>query len=263
MTDKDDPVRLEEPGAEDRIEIAGKSVMALRLSYVGEQGWELHMKYEDGLAVWDALRSTGVIAVGVETYANSRRMEKSLRLQNADLLTQYNLYEADLARPKVKEADLRGKAKHVEYRERDKQPAMLCTLVMLENTDAKGVKRYPVGAMPVQDPDTGKTEIVNFVAADDFGNIINPMIVEGQVHGGITQGIGQALLENASYDENGQLLTASYMDYCMPRADDLPAGCAFAARCEMATDICSASAVELRGSASREVRCVKWEAANG
>ncbi|MCO5065789.1 MAG: xanthine dehydrogenase family protein molybdopterin-binding subunit [Rhizobiaceae bacterium] len=73
------------------------------------------------------------------------------------------------------------------------------------------------------DPDTGKTEIIAFVAADDFGNIINPMIVEGQVHGGIAQGVGQALLEGANYDaSNGQLLTASYMDYCMPRADDLP-----------------------------------------
>ena len=73
------------------------------------------------------------------------------------------------------------------------------------------------------DPDTGKTEIVQFVAADDFGNIINPMIVEGQVHGGIAQGIGQALLEGAHYDpQTGQLLTASYMDYAMPRADDLP-----------------------------------------
>jgi carbon-monoxide dehydrogenase large subunit len=72
------------------------------------------------------------------------------------------------------------------------------------------------------DPDTGDTEIVQFVAADDFGNIINPMIVEGQVHGGIAQGIGQALLENAQYDASGQLLTASYMDYTMPRADDLP-----------------------------------------
>lgn len=140
-----------------KLEIAGKEVSALRLSYVGEQGWELHMKYEDGLAVWDALRAIGVMAVGVETYANSRRMEKSLRLQNADLLTQYNLYEADLARPKVKEADFRGKAKHLEYRSRDKQPAMLCTLVMTDNTDEKGVKRYPVGAMPVQDPETGKT----------------------------------------------------------------------------------------------------------
>ncbi len=72
------------------------------------------------------------------------------------------------------------------------------------------------------DPDTGMTEIVQFVAADDFGNIINPMIVEGQVHGGIAQGIGQALLEGAHYDDTGQLLTASYMDYTMPRASDLP-----------------------------------------
>jgi aerobic carbon-monoxide dehydrogenase large subunit len=72
------------------------------------------------------------------------------------------------------------------------------------------------------DPDTGRTDIVQFVAADDFGNIINPMIVEGQVHGGIAQGVGQALLEVARYDENGQLITASYMDYTMPRADDLP-----------------------------------------
>ncbi|GGB42278.1 dehydrogenase [Roseibium aquae] len=139
------------------IEIAGKKVMALRLSYVGEQGWELHMKYEDGLAVWDALRDLGIMAVGIETYANSRRMEKSLRLQNADLLTQYNLYEADLARPKVKEADFRGKAKHLEYRARDHQPAMLCTLVMTENTDITGIKRYPVGILPVLDPETGET----------------------------------------------------------------------------------------------------------
>jgi len=73
------------------------------------------------------------------------------------------------------------------------------------------------------DPETGKTEVVQFVAADDFGKIINPMIVEGQVHGGVAQGIGQALLEGTHYDpETGQLLTASYMDYTMPRADDLP-----------------------------------------
>jgi aerobic carbon-monoxide dehydrogenase large subunit len=72
------------------------------------------------------------------------------------------------------------------------------------------------------DPDTGVTEIIQFVASDDFGKIINPMIVEGQVHGGIAQGIGQALLENAVYDQGGQLLSASFMDYCMPRANDLP-----------------------------------------
>jgi glycine cleavage system aminomethyltransferase T len=82
-------------------------------------------------------------------------MEKSLRLQNADLLTQYNLIEADLARPKVKEADFRGKAKHLEYKARDHQPAMLCTLVLTDTVDKNGVTRYPVGTLPVMDPDTG------------------------------------------------------------------------------------------------------------
>ncbi|MFZ1815284.1 MAG: FAD-dependent oxidoreductase [Rhizobiaceae bacterium] len=139
------------------IRIGGKDVTAFRLSYVGEQGWELHMRYEDGLAVWDALRSTGVMAFGVETYANSRRMEKSLRLQNADLLTEYNLLESDLQRPKVKDADFCGKAAHLEHRARAHQPAMLCTLVMDRNTDSKGVARYPVGIMPVLDPQSGET----------------------------------------------------------------------------------------------------------
>ena len=72
------------------------------------------------------------------------------------------------------------------------------------------------------DPGTGKTEIIDFVAVDDFGRLINPMIVEGQVHGGIAQGIGQAMLEAAVYDDNGQPITASFMDYAMPRADDVP-----------------------------------------
>lgn len=84
---------------------------------------------------------------------------------------------------------------------------------------------YPSGAYACEvevDPETGKVTIERFSAADDFGNIINPMIVTGQVHGGIGQGIGQALLEGAVYDENGQLLSASYMDYAMPRASDVP-----------------------------------------
>ena len=72
-------------------------------------------------------------------------------------------------------------------------------------------------------PKTGETRVDRFTAVDDFGTIINPMIVEGQVHGGLAQGIGQALLENCVYDrDSGQLLTGSYMDYAMPRADDLP-----------------------------------------
>ncbi|WP_425050200.1 xanthine dehydrogenase family protein molybdopterin-binding subunit [Psychromarinibacter sp. S121] len=84
---------------------------------------------------------------------------------------------------------------------------------------------YPAGAYICEvevDPDTGKVTVERFTAADDFGNVVNPMIVEGQVHGGLAQGIGQALLENCVYDENGQLVSASFMDYAMPRAADLP-----------------------------------------
>ena len=72
------------------------------------------------------------------------------------------------------------------------------------------------------DPATGVTEVTKFTAVDDVGRVINPMIVAGQVHGGVAQGIGQALLEEAIYDPEGQLLTGSYTDYCMPRADNLP-----------------------------------------
>jgi aerobic carbon-monoxide dehydrogenase large subunit len=72
------------------------------------------------------------------------------------------------------------------------------------------------------DPETGNTDIVAWSAVDDFGVVINPMIVEGQVHGGIAQGVGQALCENAHYDKDGQLVTGSFMDYAMPRADYFP-----------------------------------------
>ena len=84
---------------------------------------------------------------------------------------------------------------------------------------------FPSGAYCCEvevDPDTGKVRVDRMTAVDDFGNVMNPMIVTGQVHGGLGQGIGQALLEAARYNEDGQLESASYMDYAMPRADDLP-----------------------------------------
>jgi carbon-monoxide dehydrogenase large subunit len=84
---------------------------------------------------------------------------------------------------------------------------------------------YPFGAhiaVVEVDKDTGKVTLKRFVAVDDVGNVINPMIVEGQIHGGLAQGIGQALFEETIYDEGGQLINGSYMDYTMPRADDLP-----------------------------------------
>jgi carbon-monoxide dehydrogenase large subunit len=73
------------------------------------------------------------------------------------------------------------------------------------------------------EPETGRLEVVNYVAVDDFGQLINPMLVEGQVHGGVAQGLGQALFEQCVYDrDSGQLLTGSFMDYGLPRATDLP-----------------------------------------
>jgi carbon-monoxide dehydrogenase large subunit len=72
------------------------------------------------------------------------------------------------------------------------------------------------------EPDTGVVEVVRYVVVDDFGTLINPMLVEGQVHGGVVQGLGQALMENALYDGEGQLIAGSYMDYAVPRAADVP-----------------------------------------
>ncbi len=84
---------------------------------------------------------------------------------------------------------------------------------------------YPAGTHIAEveiDQETGVVELVSFVAVDDFGHVVNPMIVDGQVHGGVAQGVGQALLEHGVYDDIGQLQTGSYMDYCMPRADNVP-----------------------------------------
>jgi carbon-monoxide dehydrogenase large subunit len=86
-------------------------------------------------------------------------------------------------------------------------------------------RSYPNGAHVSEveiDPQTGVVTVQRYTVIDDFGNLINPMLVEGQVHGGVVQGIGQALFERVVYDEDGQLLTASFMDYAMPRADDVP-----------------------------------------
>jgi carbon-monoxide dehydrogenase large subunit len=86
-------------------------------------------------------------------------------------------------------------------------------------------RSYPNGVHVAEievDPETGATRLLSYTVTDDFGNLMNPTLAEGQVHGGVAQGIGQALMEHTVHDENGQLLTATFMDYGMPRADDLP-----------------------------------------
>ena len=132
-----------------QITVAGIDVWAFRISYVGEQGWELYFSFDDGLKIWDAFFNAGVVPIGVETYANSRRLEKSLRLQNADLETDYNLCEADLARPVVKKADFHGKPTYVTQRLKEQQDCTLCTMIMLDNQDSQGVQRFPVGEWPI------------------------------------------------------------------------------------------------------------------
>ena len=166
---QDDPGHRRRPGrlgrrklpvcGEPQLTLQGIPVEAFRISYVGEQGWELHVDYSYGLSLWDLVYAQGATPVGVETYANSRRMEKSLRLQNADLLTEYNLYEAGLSRPVVKQADFHGKAPYLEQRELEHQAAYLCTFVMDDNTDSNGIARYPVGNLPLIDPATGEVPI--------------------------------------------------------------------------------------------------------
>lgn len=97
--------------------------------------------------------------------------------------------------------------------------------IRVSATETPSAPSWPNGAQVCEveiDPDTGVTDVVRITSADDIGRIINHMIVAGQVQGGIAQGIGQALYEQAVYDESGQLLTGSLMDYCVPRADDLP-----------------------------------------
>ena len=86
-------------------------------------------------------------------------------------------------------------------------------------------RSFPNGAHVAEveiDPDTGHVRLDRYAVVDDFGNLINPMLAEGQVHGGVVQGVGQALMEHVVYDEDGQLLTATFMDYAMPRAADVP-----------------------------------------
>jgi len=92
-------------------------------------------------------------------------------------------------------------------------------------SDGPGASTYPNGCHVAEvevDPETGIAEVVSYVCVNDFGTVINPMIVAGQLHGGVVQGIGQALMELAVYDPDGQLLTGSFMDYAMPRAADMP-----------------------------------------
>jgi aerobic carbon-monoxide dehydrogenase large subunit len=98
-------------------------------------------------------------------------------------------------------------------------------LLRHEETSTLPGRSYPNGAHLAEvevDPDTGHVQLVRYTVVDDFGNLMHPMLAEGQVHGGVVQGFGQAVMEHVGYDEDGQLLTATFMDYALPRAQDVP-----------------------------------------
>ena len=181
-------------------------VWAARISYVGESGWEIYFNNDkdDGLALYDSLLEVGVVPVGIETYANSRRLEKSFRLQGADLETEYTAIEAAIQRPLVKEADFHGKAAHLSHREED-PCAILCTMT-LDDLNVSGVPRYPVGISPIIDPTTGEVPIDSkgrrsYTTGMSYCPSINKFVVMGYLPSSIAK-VGKSLsLEY--FNENG------------------------------------------------------------
>jgi glycine cleavage system aminomethyltransferase T len=134
------------------VDIDGVRTLASRISYVGELGWEIYVPIEQGLRVWDALwragRPHGMVPVGIGTYAVTSRLEKGYRAHGAELELDFNLVEAGMARPSVKDAEFVGKAAYLE--QRSKAPvATLCTLTVDDPTSSSRVKRYMLGREPI------------------------------------------------------------------------------------------------------------------
>ena len=138
------------------VEINGVRALASRISYVGELGWEIYVPIEQGLRVWDALweagKPHGLAPVGIGTYAGSGRLEKGYRAHGAELEIDFNLVEAGMARPTVKDTDFVGKAAYLKQRA-EPPVAILCTLTVDDHTSQSGVKRYMLGREPITTPD--------------------------------------------------------------------------------------------------------------
>jgi glycine cleavage system aminomethyltransferase T/glycine/D-amino acid oxidase-like deaminating enzyme len=138
------------------VDIDGVRTLASRISYVGELGWEIYVPIEQGLRVWDALweagRPHGMAPVGIGTYAVTARLEKGYRAHGAELELDFDLVEAGMARPSVKDRDFIGREAYLERRSKP-PPAVLSTLTLDDPTSSSGVKRYMLGREPVLTPD--------------------------------------------------------------------------------------------------------------
>lgn len=134
------------------IEIGTQRVLASRISYVGDLGWELYVSIEQGLKLWDTLweagRPHGLAACGIGVYGTTGRLEKCYRAHGNELETEYNVVEAGMAAPRVKEEDFTGKAAHLRHREED-PAAILCTLTVDDHRSKSGEERYMLGREPI------------------------------------------------------------------------------------------------------------------
>jgi glycine cleavage system aminomethyltransferase T len=146
-------------GTAQPISVDGVPVLALRISYVGELGWELHAPFEHGQRLWDALyeagRPLGVIPAGIGVYGTTGRLEKGYRLMGAELELEYDPVEAGLALRRVKEAGFIGKQAYLRARETE-PAATLCTLTVDDLVGSSGMARYPQGGEPIVTPDGGR-----------------------------------------------------------------------------------------------------------
>ncbi|HWF36638.1 MAG TPA: FAD-dependent oxidoreductase [Solirubrobacteraceae bacterium] len=138
------------------IEVGPLSVLASRISYVGDLGWELYVPIEQGARLWDIVaeagREHGVVPAGIGVYGTTGRLEKCYRAYGAELEGEFNVVEAGMAWGKVKDEDFIGKEAHVRHREED-PAAIMCTLTVDDHTSSAGVKRYMLGGEPVLTPD--------------------------------------------------------------------------------------------------------------
>jgi glycine cleavage system aminomethyltransferase T/glycine/D-amino acid oxidase-like deaminating enzyme len=134
------------------LEVGSQLVLASRISYVGDLGWELYVPIEQGARLWDALweagQPHGLTACGIGVYGTTGRLEKGYRAYAAELESEYTVVEAGMQRPKVKEQDFVGRDAHLRHRE-EEPVAHLCTLTVDDHTSASGVKRFPLGREPI------------------------------------------------------------------------------------------------------------------
>ena len=193
-----------------RALIDGIPVTMLRISYVGESGWEIYTRTEHGLALWDAVRAAGrgfdARPVGIGVYGTTGRMEKGYLLMGAELTSEYSPVEAGLARRRVKAAEFIGRAAYIEAREQG-PIARICTLTVDDHASASGMARFPTGGNePILTPDGAR--------------IVDPLGRESRVtSAGMGPSLGKYLLMAylpAEHARVGERLQVMYMNECFP-----------------------------------------------